>query len=49
MTRPRRLRRREPDVPRVVMALLGLIVLPMLLIGTAILLTTALLGNLLNV
>ena len=49
MNRPRRSRGRDSDILRAVMALVGFIVLPILLVTAAVLFTAALLGGLVNV
>ena len=49
MNRPRRPKRREPDALRVVTALFGFIVFPMILVAVAVLATLALLGSLVDI
>jgi hypothetical protein len=49
MNRPQRSRDRDSDILRAVMALVGFIVLPVLLVTAAVLFTAALLGGLVNV
>ncbi len=49
MNRSRRSRGRDSDILRAVMALVGFIVLPILLVAAAVLFTAALLGGLVNV